>query len=240
MGNEQEASQGWYDNEYVQHGFAAQRRYPSEELLRFLSREFMSKLDMAERKRTRILELGCGSCANLWMVAREGFDAWGIDFSPTALELGKRMLDSWSVSAVLQEGSFLDLPYQDLFFDAVFETLSIHTLTKAEFELVIAQAARVLKPGGRFFSLYPSAASDAYRNHSPAEEIEPFTLNGIFRSTSPYAGQRTIFRFATPDGYSECLKRHGLAVTHLETVARSYRNRQEVFETLSVAAVKLS
>lgn len=39
-----------------------------------------------------MLELGCGTCANLWMIAREGFRAYGLDFSAHAIALGNRVM----------------------------------------------------------------------------------------------------------------------------------------------------
>ena len=65
----------WYEESYKSRGFKAQRRYPNEELLRFLGVNF-SNNDVESRKKIKVLEVGCGSCANLWMVAKEGFDAY--------------------------------------------------------------------------------------------------------------------------------------------------------------------
>ena len=62
----------WNDREYSAHGFASQRLYPNEELCRFLGRHFFSRTTREERRAIKVLELGCGSCSNLWMVARGG------------------------------------------------------------------------------------------------------------------------------------------------------------------------
>jgi hypothetical protein len=62
--------ESWYEQSYGEHGFAAQRRYPNEELLRFFGRHFFS-LPFRRRKDIRVLETGRGSGANLWMIARE-------------------------------------------------------------------------------------------------------------------------------------------------------------------------
>ena len=47
------------------------------------------------------MEIGCGSCSNLWMVSKEGFDIYGLDLSSNALSLGEEMLQNWGVSANL-------------------------------------------------------------------------------------------------------------------------------------------
>jgi len=70
----------WYDDSYRSGGFSSQRRYPNEELLRFFGRHYFL-LPPEQRRKIRILEVGCGSGANLWMIAREGFEAHGIDLS---------------------------------------------------------------------------------------------------------------------------------------------------------------
>src|SRR3989344_8080282 len=90
-----------HERQYHTRGFAAQRRYPNEALVQFLAAHFFD-LSKAARKRIKILELGCGSGANLWMLAREGFDTYGVDAAPTALSLCKKMLHSWKVSAHLR------------------------------------------------------------------------------------------------------------------------------------------
>jgi len=39
----------WYDKSYKEHGFKAQRKYPNEELLRFLGVNFFDKEDIREK-----------------------------------------------------------------------------------------------------------------------------------------------------------------------------------------------
>ena len=55
-----------FDRQYRSQGLGAQRRYPNESLIQFLANRYL-KLSSAEIKATRVLEVGCGSGANLWM-----------------------------------------------------------------------------------------------------------------------------------------------------------------------------
>src|SRR3989344_3258077 len=115
----------WYQKSYKKEGFGAQRLYPNEELLRFLGRHFFL-IPIQKRKNIKILELACGSCSNLWMIGKEGFKAYGIDFSDVAIRLGKKMLKRWKTNASLTRGNFAALPYESNFFDCVIDVLSLY------------------------------------------------------------------------------------------------------------------
>lgn len=84
-------------------GHGAQRQYPNEELCRFMGRNLFP-IARENRRGVRIFELGCGSASNLWMIAREGFSAFGIDLSPSALPLAQQTLENYGVMAELHVG----------------------------------------------------------------------------------------------------------------------------------------
>src|SRR5664280_2125454 len=64
-------------------GARAWGQYPSEELIRFVARNFFK---VSDRRAVRILEIGCGPGANIWFMAREGYSASAIDGSATAIK----------------------------------------------------------------------------------------------------------------------------------------------------------
>jgi 2-polyprenyl-3-methyl-5-hydroxy-6-metoxy-1,4-benzoquinol methylase len=66
-------------------------KYPSEDLIRFVARNFYKSED---RSRVKILEVGCGPGANLWFFAREGFSFSGVDGSAAAIEQATARLDA--------------------------------------------------------------------------------------------------------------------------------------------------
>ena len=231
-------TKGWYEASYGKAGFGAQRLYPAEELLRFLGRHYFSKTTPAERAGVRVLEIGCGSCANLWMISREGFDAYGIDLSAQAIELGKMMLERWNAKATLAVGSMTELPYDAGFFDVVCDVYSSNCLAEQDYVRCLSEVHRVLKPGGLFFSYIPSAASDAFKDHAPSKKLDEWTLDGILRPTAPFTGNTYPFRFTTAEHSRELFDEAGLEVSYLETVGRTYRDRQEYFEFLSIVANK--
>ncbi|MCK4823913.1 class I SAM-dependent methyltransferase, partial [bacterium] len=234
----QDQCRTWYEKSYGEYGFKAQRLYPNEELCRFLGREYFCKMPKEERKDIRILEMGCGSCSNLWMIAREGFEAFGIDLSTESITLGQQMLEHWGVNAQLNVGSMCELPYEDDFFDAVLDIFSGNCLSESDFHTCLDEVKRVLKPCGKFFSYTPGARSEAFINHSPAKKIDDWTLDGIRRENSPYFGNFYPFRFITPEHYSTLLEEKGFNVPYLEIVGRTYRNMQEYFEFVTIVGQK--
>lgn len=78
-----------FDGQYQSKGLNAQRLYPNESLIQFLASRYF-RLSESERKSIRLLEVGCGSGANLWMMAKEGFNTYGMDSSAKGLELARQ------------------------------------------------------------------------------------------------------------------------------------------------------
>src|SRR5262249_21426669 len=113
-----ERTKTFYDRSYHSSGFAAQRMYPNEELLRFFGSYYFG-LPSEARRRVRVLEVGCGSGANLWMIAREGFEAHGLDLSTDGLALCREMLHKWGTSALLKQGDMTNTDYENSFFDVL-------------------------------------------------------------------------------------------------------------------------
>src|SRR5689334_7521108 len=112
--SEQKWHEGW--DEFYTHSKAG--RYPTEDLIRFVARNFFS---VPDRKQVKILEIGCGTGPNLWFLAREGFTVAGIDGSRVALEEAQRYLSREGLSAQLDRGDVTALPYIDQSFDAVID-----------------------------------------------------------------------------------------------------------------------
>jgi len=240
MNEQQENCRIWYEQSYCQQQFMAQRMYPNEELCRFLGREYFCRTSRKDRKDISILEIGCGSCSNLWMVAGEGFDAHGIDLSAKAVELGKKMLINWGgVNARIQVANMCQLPYDTDSFNAVIDIFSSYCLCENDFCVCLDEVRRVLKSGGKFFSYAPSTNSEAFKKHKPSKKIDDWTLNGIKRKTSPFFGNDYPFRFISPKHCNDLFKKHGFNITYMETVGRTYLNMKEYFEWVTVVGEKI-
>lgn len=230
-----DAAKQFHDGTYGKLGFAAQRFYPNEELLRFLGSYYFS-VPLEKRKSVRVLEVGCGSGANLWMIAREGFEAHGIDLSTEGLGLCRQMLDRWQVSASLKLGDMTATGYPDAHFDAVLDVFSANCFDENSFSAFLDEVTRILKPAGRFFSYTPSKNNNSFRDPGPSRWIDSSTLDGIHRSTSPFYGQFYPFRFTEPEEFEAQLVKRGFSVLRNERIGRTYRSRQEYFEFTSIHA----
>lgn len=226
-----------FESSYRSAGIGAQRRYPNEELLRFFGIYYFD-LAREDRKQLRVLEVGCGSGANLWMIAREGFEAHGIDLSPEGLALCERMLKAWETSAALKPGDMTALDYPDDYFHILVDVFSSYCLCEKEFECFLDEAARVVHKGGRFFFYSPSKNSDAFRDHAPSRLIDASTLNAISRTTSPFYPQNYPFRFIAPDEFAAMLEQRGFRILRNERIGRTYRDGSEYFEFVSIHAEK--
>ncbi|WP_232678959.1 class I SAM-dependent methyltransferase [Nocardioides sp. R-C-SC26] len=98
----------------------------------------------------QVLEIGCGSGAMAAEVLaqRPGIDRYvATDVDPAMVRLARRELASQAGRAEAAEVDGARLPYGDGSFDTVCSWLMLHhTIT---WEDVVADAARVLRPGGR-------------------------------------------------------------------------------------------
>ncbi len=216
-------------------GFRSQRRYPNEQAVQFLASHY-SSFPRAKRKNTKVLELGCGSGANLWMVAREGFDAHGIDIARTGIQLCRKMLKSHGVSAKLAVGNMRALPYQDEQFDAIIDVLSIEHTTLEGHKQVFAEVFRCLKPGGRFFSWHLGSKSISFTNGG-GEKLDRYTISNTPNPSVPYSNNG-ITCFITAPLVKKMLMQAGLIDVAIERVTRTYKEMTQQMEYFAISARK--
>lgn len=123
-------------------------KYPGEDVIRFVARNFYAR----SRNEVKILEIGCGPGANIWYLAREGFEAHGIDGSATAIRRCQERLASEGFKATLRIGDVAMLPYPDNTFDGVLDVECLCCNSRKASEKIVEEIARVLKSGGKFYS----------------------------------------------------------------------------------------
>jgi SAM-dependent methyltransferase len=194
-------------------------RYPPEELVRFVMRRFGGE---ADRSAIRILELGAGPGANLWFLAREGFSAAGIEASPTAAEQAEARLAAEQLSADVRVGDFVDLLADDEngSWNAVVDVSSVQHNRLDAAERTIAEARRVLRPGGAIFSML---VCDGSWGDGLGVELEPRTFTDVPEGPLADAG---VTRFYSLDDVRHLFDGfEGLSVERSERTLESRKRR---------------
>ena len=151
-----------FEKDYSQIGFKAQREYPNTDLISFIKSSNTYK--NINRKKIKVLEVGCGSGSNLWMLSKENFDTNGLDISETGLQLCKKMLKKWNVNAKLSIGSMTDLPFSKGFFDLIIDVVSMQNLNFEEHLLSWNSINHCLKQNGLFFSIHLGKKTSSYQD----------------------------------------------------------------------------
>lgn len=136
-----------------------------------------------------VLEVGSGAgqCSR-WIRTRGG-RAIGLDLSERQLQHSRRLDESTGVTVPSVLGTATALPFADDSFDAVFSSFGALQFV-SELDVAVAEAARVLRPGGRFaFSIthptrwmFPDdpseaglVASQSYWDRTPYVEVDDAT-----------------------------------------------------------------
>lgn len=220
-----------FEQLYKEKGVSSQRRYPNESLLVFFGSHYFH-LSPEERKKISVLELGCGSGANLWMVAREGFDAYGIDNAPTGIKLCKNVLGNWGVKANLSMGDMQAVGFEDERFDVIFDVVSMQHLDLKGHRRAYKEIYRCLKEGGRFFQYHLGTQSDSFKGH----HIDELTIDNI-PAGLPLTGSG-LTCFLNPPKAQEMLEQAGFKDINIESRTRTYKTRTQLVEYLAISALK--
>ena len=124
--------------------------YPPEELIRFIARNYYKVFD---RKKIKILDLGCGTGAATWYIARKGFSACGIDSSKTAIEIAKQRFQKEKLEGEFKVGDIIKLDYPNAFFDCITDIAALQHNKIENLKKIFNEIFRILKPKGKIFSM---------------------------------------------------------------------------------------
>lgn len=99
----------------------------------------------------KILEIGCGNgVTSLWLAER-GYQAYGIDIAPTAINWANELKNEKKLQADFRVGSVLDLScYGKEFFDLVLDQFCLHCIIGDDRKILLEQVYNVLQPDGYF------------------------------------------------------------------------------------------
>jgi ubiquinone/menaquinone biosynthesis C-methylase UbiE len=99
---------------------------------------------------SRILDLGCGTGEKIAELIANGFKVWGIEPSINMRKYAESKLPPGTVT----DGSILNIPFPDNYFDFVYATEVLRYLNHDDNVTGLKEIYRVLKPGGIFFGTF--------------------------------------------------------------------------------------
>jgi tellurite methyltransferase len=141
----------------------------------------------------RILDAGCGSGRNIVYLLRQGFEVFGVDTDPRALQAARHL--SLSIAPAFPADNFRleaieAMSFPDAFADVVISSAILHFARSDDhFRAILQGSWRVLKPGGLFFCRLASSI-------------------GMENQIRPIAGRR----FQLPDGSERYLVDEALLI----------------------------
>lgn len=130
---------------------AAQRRFTAKHMLRLAP----------DVSGGTALEIGCGRGVGIEIIIRD-FKAAKVvafDIDPKLVAHARRRTARFGDQVFLSVGTATDIPAHNATFDAIFDFGVIHQIE--QWRRAVAESARVLKPGGRFY--FEAVGSRFYR-----------------------------------------------------------------------------
>ena len=146
---------------------------------RFVARQDERAAELAERVRAfvgasgdeRALDVGCGAGALALALAPLVREVVGVDRVPELLELARERAPR---NATFVEADATHLPYSNGEFDLAGTLRTLHHVTRPE--LVLAELARVTRPGGRVLVIDQLA---------PVDPLDAFAVDRFERARDP-------------------------------------------------------
>lgn len=152
-------------------------KYPPEELIRFVARNFYSK----NRSQIKFLDLGCGPGACSWYIAREGFPVTGTDGSKTAIKQANHLFKKENLVGKFHTMDSIKLTFQDEVFDVIIDINSLQHNPIEKVSMILNEVKRVLKPGGILFSIMIGKGTTNKNLFHDKGHIHFYKLNEIRR-----------------------------------------------------------
>ena len=131
-----------------------------------LVRDWVQKGDVAERvvedvrqragevRGKKILDIGFGNGLYSIAFARSGAQAYGLEVNEVLLQIARENEQDAGVNVDFRVYDGTTFPFVNDFFDFLFSVSVIEHVTDAR--MLIAEASRVLKPGGKFYLAFPN------------------------------------------------------------------------------------
>lgn len=129
--------------------------------------------------RGRSLDLGCGAGTLALWLARNGFQATGLDASASAIAIANRRRPRGRRNPEFRVASALDPPFPAGRFDLATDIGLLHTLSPAQRRRYARGLSRVLRPGGDYL-LTAFAREERRRNVGPPYRLSVAEVVDLF------------------------------------------------------------
>lgn len=135
----------YFGDDYLRlYQFPPERTEPE---VAFLTARYAERLSSG----ARVLDLACGQGRHAVPLAAQGYDVVGLDYQANLLEVAECRAREAGVQVPFVRGDMRALPFDDASFDAVQMIFTAFGyFSDAENAQVLAEVARVLRPGGWF------------------------------------------------------------------------------------------
>lgn len=149
----------------------ARQDYPWSQVVSFVMRHH----DRTKpRGQTTVLEIGCGTGANLWFAAREGFRVIGFDASPAAIEHARARFKADGLEGTFHVASFAQMQLGQASVNMVIDRASLTCVPLPQMKEAIAKIQTALRPGGVFLTT-PYSATTVGINAGPRPDDKHHT-----------------------------------------------------------------
>jgi SAM-dependent methyltransferase len=154
-----------------------------------------------------VLDIGCGTGEHALFFAGEGYEVWGIDSAPLAIQKAKEKAAGRGLPVHFLVLNALDLPKLRRKFTTVTDSGLFHTLSDEYRPLFVNSLATILSPGGKYFMLCFSELEpggfgprritqkeiqDSFREGWSINYIRPATFESRTRAEGPRAWLSSI------------------------------------------------
>lgn len=100
-----------------------------------------------------VLDIGCGTGEHALFFAGEGYEVWGIDSTPLAIEKAREKAAGRGLGVHFLVMDALSLTWLDRTFGTAIDSGLFHTLSDADRPVFTKNLAAVLSPNGNYFML---------------------------------------------------------------------------------------
>jgi len=156
------------------------REEPDEIVVNFVT------LLKKRNKQMRVLDLGCGAGRHQVYMAKQGFEAHGIDISETGLSLAKERLKRQNLVAFLVKADMKELPYMGSCFDVVVCFSAIYHQKLKSIQETISEIKRILKKNGLILANFLSKRTYIYGKGIKLEESTFIKQEGVEKGVLHY------------------------------------------------------